>query len=142
MTQGIEEEMLVKAYRRSYGLPTIVTRCNNVYGPQQFPEKLIPKMVLLAKRGRSLPIHSDGSAKRSYLFVEDVAEAYDAILHKGELGETYNIGTKEEVTVLEVVRQICGQMGVDFDSTMANVAEASGRANASQKGNKMGYRSL
>ena len=116
-------EMLVKAYRRSYGLPTIVTRCNNVYGPQQFPEKLIPKMVLLAKRGRSLPIHGDGSAKRSYLFVEDVAEAYDAILHKGELGETYNIGTKEEVTVLEVVRQICGQMGVDFDSTMANVAD-------------------
>ena len=116
-------EMLVKAYRRSYGLPVIVTRCNNVFGPGQYPEKLIPKVVLLAKRGAKLPIHGDGSAKRSYLYVEDVAEAYDAVLHMGKLGETYNIGTQHEVTVVDVVRMICGVMGVDFDAQVSHVAD-------------------
>ena len=86
--------------------------------------RYVPQSLFFAPgETRPLPIHGDGSAKRSYLFVEDVAEAYDAILHKGELGETYNIGTQQEVTVLDVVRQICGEMGVDFDSTMANVAD-------------------
>ncbi|KAK3271374.1 rhm1-like protein [Cymbomonas tetramitiformis] len=75
-------EMLVKAYQTSYNLPCIVTRGNNVYGPHQFPEKLIPKFVLLAQRGKKLPIHGDGSNTRSYMFVEDVAEAFEAVLHK------------------------------------------------------------
>ncbi|KAA8526217.1 hypothetical protein F0562_008044 [Nyssa sinensis] len=80
-------EMLVMAYGRSYGLPVITTRGNNVYGPNQFPEKLIPKFILLAMRGKPLPIHGDGSNVRSYLYCEDVAEAFEIILHKGEFVE-------------------------------------------------------
>ncbi|KAH1239449.1 Trifunctional UDP-glucose 4,6-dehydratase/UDP-4-keto-6-deoxy-D-glucose 3,5-epimerase/UDP-4-keto-L-rhamnose-reductase RHM1 [Glycine max] len=75
-------EMLVMAYGRSYGLPVITTRGNNVYGPNQFPEKLIPKFLILAMKGRSLPIHGDGSNVRSYLYCEDVAEAFEIILHR------------------------------------------------------------
>ena len=67
---------------RSYKMPIIITRGNNVYGPHQFPEKLIPKFIIRASRGRDLPIHGDGDAVRSYLFVEDVARAFDAVLHK------------------------------------------------------------
>ncbi|KAM0060523.1 putative NAD(P)-binding domain, NAD(P)-binding domain superfamily [Helianthus debilis subsp. tardiflorus] len=76
-------EMLVMDYGRSYGLPVITTRGNNVYGPNQFSEKLIPKFILLAMRGQPLPIHGDGSNVRSYLYCEDVAEAFEVILHKG-----------------------------------------------------------
>ncbi|XP_044491965.1 trifunctional UDP-glucose 4,6-dehydratase/UDP-4-keto-6-deoxy-D-glucose 3,5-epimerase/UDP-4-keto-L-rhamnose-reductase RHM2-like isoform X2 [Mangifera indica] len=100
-------EMLVMAYGRSYGLPVITTRGNNVYGPNQFPEKLIPKFILLAMRGQPLPIHGDGSNVRSYLYCEDVAEAFETILHKGEVGHVYNIGTKKERRVIDVARDIC-----------------------------------
>ncbi|MBA0580021.1 hypothetical protein Gorai_022258, partial [Gossypium raimondii] len=100
-------EMLVMAYGRSYGLPVITTRGNNVYGPNQFPEKLIPKFILLAMRGMVLPIHGDGSNVRSYLYCEDVAEAFEVILHKGEVGHVYNIGTKKERRVIDVAKDIC-----------------------------------
>jgi len=99
-------EMLARAYITSYKMPIIITRGNNVYGPHQFPEKLIPKFTLLASRGLDLPIHGDGMARRSYLYVEDVAAAFDKVLHKGETGETYNIGTQKERTVLDVARAI------------------------------------
>lgn len=78
-------EMMARAYHTSYRLPVIVTRGNNVYGPHQFPEKMIPKFILRARRGQDLPIHGDGLAVRSYLFVEDVAEAYIKILIKGKV---------------------------------------------------------
>ena len=100
-------EMLVMAYGRSYGLPFITTRGNNVYGPNQFPEKLIPKFILLAMQGKPLPIHGDGGNVRSYLYCEDVAEAFECVLHKGEVGHVYNIGTKKERRVLDVARDIC-----------------------------------
>ncbi|CAN1351784.1 Trifunctional UDP-glucose 4,6-dehydratase/UDP-4-keto-6-deoxy-D-glucose 3,5-epimerase/UDP-4-keto-L-rhamnose-reductase RHM1 [Linum perenne] len=100
-------EMLVMAYGRSYGLPVITTRGNNVYGPNQFPEKLIPKFILLAMMGKALPIHGDGSNVRSYLYCEDVAEAFEVVLHKGEIGHVYNIGTKKERRVLDVASDIC-----------------------------------
>ncbi|XP_042029552.1 trifunctional UDP-glucose 4,6-dehydratase/UDP-4-keto-6-deoxy-D-glucose 3,5-epimerase/UDP-4-keto-L-rhamnose-reductase RHM1-like [Salvia splendens] len=100
-------EMLVMAYGRSYGLPVITTRGNNVYGPNQFPEKLIPKFILLALRGQPLPIHGDGSNVRSYLYCEDVAEAFEVVLHKGEVGHVYNIGTKRERRVIDVAQDIC-----------------------------------
>ncbi|WIA34952.1 hypothetical protein OEZ86_013233 [Tetradesmus obliquus] len=99
-------EMMCKAYLTSYKLPIIITRGNNVYGPHQFPEKMIPKFILLAARGADLPIHGDGLAVRSYLFVEDVAAAFDTVLHKGEVGEVYNIGTEKERSVLDVARDI------------------------------------
>ncbi|KOM48625.1 hypothetical protein LR48_Vigan07g232900 [Vigna angularis] len=100
-------EMLVMAYHRSYGLPVITSRGNNVYGPNQYPEKLVPKFILLAMRGEKLPIHGDGSNVRSYLHCADVAEAFDVILHRGEIGQIYNIGTKKERSVLDVAEDIC-----------------------------------
>ncbi|KAJ7564472.1 hypothetical protein O6H91_02G018400 [Diphasiastrum complanatum] len=106
-------EMLVMAYGRSYGLRFITTRGNNVYGPNQFPEKLIPKFILLAMQGKPLPIHGDGSNVRSYLYCEDVAEAFEVVLHKGEVGHVYNIGTKKERRVLDVAKDICMLFGLD-----------------------------
>ena len=99
-------EMLAKAYITSYNLPVIITRGNNVYGPHQFPEKLIPKFILRAYRGLDLCVHGDGMSTRSYMFVEDVADAYITVLHRGTIGETYNIGTQQERTVLSVAADI------------------------------------
>lgn len=109
-------EMLVMAYGRSYGLPVITTRGNNVYGPNQFPEKLIPKFILLAMKGQPLPIHGDGSNVRSYLYCEDVAEAFEVILHKGEVGHVYNIGTKKERRVIDVAKEVCRLFKMDPDT--------------------------
>ncbi|VFQ84177.1 unnamed protein product [Cuscuta campestris] len=106
-------EMLVMAYGRSYGLPVITTRGNNVYGPNQFPEKLIPKFILLAMKGMTLPIHGDGSNVRSYLYCEDVAEAFEVVLHRGEVGHVYNIGTKKERRVIDVASDICRLFGMN-----------------------------
>ncbi|GER33615.1 dTDP-glucose 4,6-dehydratase [Striga asiatica] len=111
-------EMLVMAYGRSYGLPVITTRGNNVYGPNQFPEKLIPKFILLAMRGKTLPIHGDGSNVRSYLYCEDVAEAFEVVLHKGEVGHVYNIGTKKERRVIDVAKDICKLFDMDPDKSI------------------------
>ena len=79
--------MIARAYATSYSMPVITTRGNNVYGPGQFPEKLVPKFILLAARGARLPVHGDGAATRSYLYVTDVAEAYDVLLHHGVPGQ-------------------------------------------------------
>ncbi|KAI6690269.1 hypothetical protein NL676_027097 [Syzygium grande] len=111
-------EMLVMAYGRSYGLPVITTRGNNVYGPNQFPEKLIPKFILLAMRGKPLPIHGDGSNVRSYLYCEDVAEAFEVVLHKGEVGHVYNIGTKKERRVIDVAKDICKLFSMDSETSI------------------------
>ncbi|XP_009610279.1 trifunctional UDP-glucose 4,6-dehydratase/UDP-4-keto-6-deoxy-D-glucose 3,5-epimerase/UDP-4-keto-L-rhamnose-reductase RHM1 [Nicotiana tomentosiformis] len=111
-------EMLVMAYGRSYGLPVITTRGNNVYGPNQFPEKLIPKFILLAMRGKTLPIHGDGCNVRSYLYCEDVAEAFEVILHKGEVGHVYNIGTTKERRVIDVAKDICKLFNMDPDKSI------------------------
>ncbi|THU62010.1 hypothetical protein C4D60_Mb01t00640 [Musa balbisiana] len=111
-------EMLVMAYGMSYGLPVITTRGNNVYGPNQFPEKLIPKFILLAMRGQPFPIHGDGSNVRSYLYCEDVAEAFEVILHRGEVGHVYNIGTKREKKVFDVAKDICTLFSLDPDKVI------------------------
>ncbi|KAJ0090353.1 hypothetical protein Patl1_12671 [Pistacia atlantica] len=111
-------EMLVMAYHRSYGLPTITTRGNNVYGPNQYPEKLIPKFILLAMKGQKMPIHGNGSNVRSYLHCDDVAEAFDVILHKGVIGHVYNVGTKKERTVLDVAKDVCKLFQLDPEETI------------------------
>ncbi|KAL2623670.1 hypothetical protein R1flu_003875 [Riccia fluitans] len=111
-------EMLVMAYGRSYGLPFITTRGNNVYGPNQFPEKLIPKFILLAMQGKPLPIHGDGNNVRSYLYCEDVAEAFECVLHKGEIGHVYNIGTKKERRVLDVAKDVCNLFDVNAEDVI------------------------
>lgn len=104
-------EMMATAYRLSYGLPLIITRGNNVYGPHQYPEKVIPKFTCLLMRGKPVSIHGSGSSIRSFLFVEDVARAFDVITHKGSVGEVYNIGTDYEMTMLEVARDLIKRFG-------------------------------
>jgi dTDP-glucose 4,6-dehydratase len=96
-----------RAYHHTFGLPILTTNCSNNYGPYQLPEKLIPLMILNAVEGKPLPVYGDGLQVRDWLFVEDHCEAIHAVLQKGILGETYNIGGRSELTNLAVVRTIC-----------------------------------
>ncbi|HGF5057798.1 TPA: dTDP-glucose 4,6-dehydratase, partial [Vibrio parahaemolyticus] len=98
---------LVRAWQRTYGLPTLVTNCSNNYGPYHFPEKLIPLMILNALDGKSLPVYGDGMQIRDWLFVEDHARALYKVVTEGEIGETYNIGGHNEKANIEVVKTIC-----------------------------------
>lgn len=98
---------LVRAWGRTYGLPILVTNCSNNFGPYQYPEKLIPLMILNALRGKPLPIYGSGLQVRDWIFVEDHIKALLQVLAKGEVGETYNIGSHQEKTNIEVVRTIC-----------------------------------
>lgn len=104
-------EFLVKSYHRSFKLPVIITRGNNVYGPHQFPEKLIPKFTNQILRGLPVTIHGDGSNTRNFLFVEDVARAFDCILHKGQEGLIYNIGGQNELPNIEVAKTLIRILG-------------------------------
>jgi dTDP-glucose 4,6-dehydratase len=98
---------LVRAYHHTYGLPTITTNCSNNYGPLQFPEKLIPLMVLNALNGKPLPVYGDGKNVRDWLYVGDHCAGIRAALARGRPGETYNIGGNSEKTNLEVVHAVC-----------------------------------
>lgn len=98
---------LVRAWRRTYGLPTIVTNCSNNYGCYHFPEKLIPHMILNALDGKPLPVYGDGKQIRDWLYVEDHARALYLVVTQGKIGETYNIGGFNEKQNIQVVRIIC-----------------------------------
>ncbi|PSU88796.1 dTDP-glucose 4,6-dehydratase [Photobacterium kishitanii] len=98
---------LVRAWLRTYGLPTIVTNCSNNYGPYHFPEKLIPLIILNALDGKALPVYGDGMQIRDWLYVEDHASALYTVVTQGEVGETYNIGGHNEKANIEVVKTIC-----------------------------------
>ena len=98
---------LVRAWRRTYGLPTVITNCSNNYGPYQFPEKLIPLMILNALEGKPLPVYGEGKQVRDWLYVEDHAEALWLVLNEGQPGQTYNIGGHNEKQNIEVVHTLC-----------------------------------
>ena len=98
---------LVRSYHHSYGLPAITTNCSNNYGPYQFPEKLIPLMIVNAVQGKPLPVYGDGLNVRDWLYVGNHCEAVRLVLQRGRLGETYNIGGNAEKANLEVVQSIC-----------------------------------
>jgi len=98
---------LVRAYHHTYGLPTLTTNCSNNYGPYQFPEKLIPLVLLNARAGKPLPVYGDGQNVRDWVFVADHCEAVRTVLAKGRVGETYNIGGRSEKRNIEVVETIC-----------------------------------
>ena len=98
---------LVRAWRRTYGLPTLVTNCSNNYGPYHFPEKLIPLVILNALEGKPLPVYGKGDQVRDWLYVEDHARALYQVLTQGQVGETYNIGGHNEKRNIEVVQAIC-----------------------------------
>jgi UDP-glucose 4,6-dehydratase len=103
-------EFIVKSYHRSFQLPAIITRGNNVYGPHQYPEKLVPKFVNQLLRGQPVTLHGDGSNTRNFLYVEDVARAFDVILHKGVTGHIYNIGGDNELSNVQVAKDIIQKM--------------------------------
>jgi dTDP-glucose 4,6-dehydratase len=98
---------LVRAYYHTYGLPVVTTNCSNNYGPYQFPEKLIPLVILNALSGKSIPVYGDGRNVRDWLFVADHCAAIRSVLARGRAGETYNIGGKNEKQNIEIVRIIC-----------------------------------
>ncbi len=101
---------LVRAYFETYGLPLLTTNCSNNYGPFQFPEKLIPLVILNALEGKLLPIYGDGLNIRDWLYVEDHCSGIDAVLQGGRLGEVYNIGGNNEWTNIDIVRRICDRL--------------------------------
>jgi len=98
---------LVRAYHHTYGLPTLTTNCSNNYGPFQFPEKLIPLMILNARDAKPLPVYGDGKNVRDWLYVEDHCEAIATVLRGGRPGETYNIGGRNEKPNIDIVQMIC-----------------------------------
>lgn len=125
---------LVRAYRHTYGMPTLTTNCSNNYGPYHFPEKLIPLVILNALDGRPLPVYGDGRQVRDWLYVEDHAAAVWLVLQQGRLGETYNIGGLNEQPNIEIVRAICGLLdrksprpdGKSYAAQITHVADRPG----------------
>jgi len=97
----------VRAYGNTYGLPVVLTNCSNNYGPRQFPEKLVPLMMLNALEGRPLPVYGDGQQRRDWLYVEDHCRALELVLHRGRVGETYAIGGEAETANLDLVQLLC-----------------------------------
>jgi dTDP-glucose 4,6-dehydratase len=107
-------EMIIAGYRRSFGLPVIQVRANNIYGTRQYPEKLIPKCLVQLLRGRKIPLHGDGRYRRHYLSVHDFAAGLAILARKGETGLTYNIGSEEEFANIEVAAKLCELLGKDI----------------------------
>lgn len=109
-------EMILRGYTQSYGMPIVTVRANNLYGTRQFPEKIIPRFICHMLVGRKLPLHGNGQNRRHYLSAIDFARAVSFVAEQGDIGEIYNIGTKEEYTNLQVASMIAGYFGVDPDS--------------------------
>lgn len=107
---------LVRAYNHTYGLETTTSNCSNNYGPYQFPEKLIPLVIVNALEGKTLPIYGDGSNIRDWLYVHDHVLGIESVIEHGSVGETYNIGGNEEHNNLEIVRAICERIDQLFES--------------------------
>jgi dTDP-glucose 4,6-dehydratase len=105
---------LVRAYHRTYGLPVKITNCSNNYGPYQFPEKLIPLMILNAIEGKPLPVYGQGQNVRDWLYVEDHCHAIWLVIQKGRVGETYNIGGNNEWKNIDIVHKICDILGEEL----------------------------
>ncbi|KAF2218088.1 hypothetical protein CERZMDRAFT_92707 [Cercospora zeae-maydis SCOH1-5] len=106
-------EMMVRAYVKSFSLPVVMIRLNNVYGPHQFPEKIIPKFINLLQRNKPLFIHGKGDNSRRYLYAGDAADAFDTILHRGSMGEIYNVDSKDEIENLDLAKKLCKAFGVE-----------------------------
>jgi dTDP-glucose 4,6-dehydratase len=125
---------LVRAFHRTYGLPTLITNCGNNYGPRQYPEKLIPHMIIGALEGRELPVYGDGQHRRDWLHVEDHCAALAAVIARGTPGETYNIGGAPDRTNLSIVESLCAALdrrqpradGKPYSTQIAFVADRPG----------------
>ena len=122
---------LVRAWHHTFGLPTLTTNCSNNYGPRQFPEKLIPLMIVNALAGKPLPVYGDGENVRDWLFVADHCAAIRAVLARGRPGETYNVGGNAEMKNIDVVKTLCGILsqlrpGRDYASQITFVRDRPG----------------
>ncbi len=109
-------DMLVRAYYETYKMPVLNTRCSNNYGPYQYPEKLIPFFISRLLKGQKVPVYGDGMNVRDWLYVYDHCSAIDTVLHKGKVGEVYNIGGHNEKTNMEITKIILNEMGKDENS--------------------------
>ena len=118
-------DLLVLAYHRTYGLPVTISRCSNNYGPYHFPEKLIPLMIANALNDKPLPVYGTGENVRDWLYVEDHCRAIDLIIHKGRVGEVYNVGGHNEMTNIDIVKIICKELGKP-ESLITYVADRKG----------------
>ena len=118
-------DLLVLAYHRTYGLPVTISRCSNNYGPYHFPEKLIPLMIANALNDKPLPVYGKGENVRDWLYVEDHCRAIDLIIHKGRVGEVYNVGGHNEMTNIDIVKIICKELGKP-ESLITYVADRKG----------------
>ena len=118
-------DLLTLAFHRTYGLPVTITRCSNNYGPYQFPEKLIPLMINNVKHHKQLPVYGDGMQIRDWLYVEDHCKAIDLIIHKGRVGEVYNVGGHNEKQNIEIVKIICKELGKP-ESLITHVGDRKG----------------
>jgi dTDP-glucose 4,6-dehydratase len=108
-------DMIVRAYHETFGIPVNITRCSNNYGPYQFPEKLIPLMIINCIDGKDLPVYGDGMQIRDWLHVSDHCSAIDAVLHDGKIGEVYNVGGNNEKANVEIVKKILNYTGKSED---------------------------
>lgn len=118
-------DLLVLAYLRTYGLPVTISRCSNNYGPYHFPEKLIPLMIANCLNDKPLPVYGEGKNVRDWLYVEDHCKAIDLILHKGRIGEVYNVGGHNEMANIDIVKLICHSLGKP-ESLITHVTDRKG----------------
>ena len=118
-------DLLVLAYYRTYGLSVTISRCSNNYGPYQFPEKLIPFMIINALSDKPLPVYGEGVNVRDWLYVKDHCRAIDLIIHKGRVGEVYNVGGHNEMKNIDIVKLICKELGKP-ESLITHVADRKG----------------
>ncbi len=118
-------DLLVLAYHRTYGLPVTISRCSNNYGPYHFPEKLIPLMIANTLADKPLPVYGEGLNVRDWLYVEDHCKAIDLIIHKGRVGEVYNVGGHNEKQNIEIVKIICKELGKP-ESLITHVGDRKG----------------
>lgn len=116
---------IVRAWHQTYGLPVVITNCSNNYGPYQFPEKLIPLVILNAKQGKPIPIYGKGNNIRDWLYVDDHADALRLVMGKGKVGEVYNIGGHNEKTNLEVVQTLCRHLDILLPEHPTDISEYS-----------------
>lgn len=118
-------DLLALAYHRTYQLPVTISRCSNNYGPYQFPEKLIPLMIVNALNDKPLPVYGEGINVRDWLYVEDHCKAIDVIIHNGKDGEVYNVGGHNEMRNIDIVKLICKELGKP-ESLIEHVADRKG----------------
>lgn len=118
-------DLLVLAYYRTYGPPVTISRCSNNYGPYQFPEKLIPFMIINALSDKPLPVYGEGVNVRDWLYVKDHCRAIDLIIHKGRVGEVYNVGGHNEMKNIDIVKLICKKLGKP-ESLITHVTDRKG----------------